>query len=84
MHYLIFVGYKTTSRILQGRNVGNGFKDWATTRDLQAKREEKWGLYITRMHSFHQALMRNQNSQNIFQVPQICEDQEILFVYYFW
>jgi len=84
MHYLTFVGYKTTSRILLGRNVGNVFKDWATTRELQAKREEKWGLCITRMYSFHQAPIRNHNPQNSFQVPQICEDQEILFVYYFW
>jgi hypothetical protein len=66
--------YKIVSRILLGRNVGNGFKEWATTCELHAKREDEWGFYITIMYSF---------PQNRCQVPQICEDQEIFFVYCF-
>ena len=26
--------------------MGTGFKDWATTRELQRKREKEWGQYI--------------------------------------
>lgn len=62
--------------------MGNGYKEWATTREIQAKLEEKWALHITRIHSFHQELIRNHNPQNRFQIPQICEDQVILFLYY--
>jgi len=69
--------------MLLRRNVGNGFKDWATTREIRPKREEKWGLHITRTQSFHQELIRNHNPQNRFQIPQICEDQVILFLHFF-
>jgi hypothetical protein len=56
--------------------MGNCFKNWATTRELQGKREEEWGLYITRMHSFLQAFIRNHHPQYKFQVPQICEEDQ--------
>ena len=83
MHYLTFV-YNNFQEYCWGNNVGNGFKDWATAREFQVKREEEWGLYITRMNCFPVALIRNHNDQNRFQVPHISEDLKILFVYCFW